>query len=271
MWNEKYFNNQIGYTSTWFRGQGTDEEVLLPGLLRMVNNDDFKKTDFGVNILNIENDILSHFLEHTSSFIPKGNDLVNTYFLAQHHGLPTRLLDWTTSPICALFFAVENRSNDEKNGVIYFMNPNDLECGIVQFQNSPRIYNHLNNILSNIDNYIFEKKASIESKLIGFWPPWSSNRLYAQSARFIFFEPIDNRKEDNQNERAESLIIDDSYLRKHQNFIKKYIIPAEKKESIRKELYILGITRRLFFPDLDNIARDIREHYYYRKPDHDFP
>ena len=59
--------------------------------------------------LKLEREMLSEFRRSGATLL-NTNAIVYVYFIAQHHAMPTRLLDWTTNPLAALFFAVNNQN-----------------------------------------------------------------------------------------------------------------------------------------------------------------
>lgn len=85
--------------------------------------------------------------------------------LAQHHGLPTRLLDWSLSPLIALFFAVQSKSKND--GAVY-------------------VY----------DKKSFKREEDIDLMKVGsitaFFPSHVSPRLFAQSGMFTV-HPLDGK------------------------------------------------------------------------------
>jgi hypothetical protein len=111
-------------SGVWFRGHGRVYAVpLCPGVYR----DDFTKRAslfFGKNDeekrLNVEQRMLDEFRTSGAAFL-NPNNIVDVYFMAQHHGMPTRLLDWTTNPLAGLFFAVENEKEHSQNGEVFVM------------------------------------------------------------------------------------------------------------------------------------------------------
>ena len=83
-------------THSWFRGHSQDWNNLTPKLFR---------GDFRTMRPELEFILMEEFKKKSIPLLdrlPSSNDNLSWLFLMQHHGLPTRLLDWTESPLIAL-------------------------------------------------------------------------------------------------------------------------------------------------------------------------
>lgn len=152
--------------------------------------------------------------------------------LAQHHGLPTRLLDWSTSPLIALYFATkpEIQSDgrlvkcNENGGAIYALHACeylDTTC-----MNSP-----------------FEDKESEKFGIL--YPPHISKRITGQFSLFTI-QP-DPKIELNK------LIVSENNI-----WIQKIEFNLEVATEIQRKLFLLGIRHESIFPDLDGFTFDLR-------------
>lgn len=213
-----------------FRGQSDFEWKLTPSFYRIdLEVYDNSTKEVIPNYSVIEKIMLAEFYQKGVSLL-KSYDIKNDLdimVVGQHHGLPTRLLDWTENPLYALFFAVEKQ---------------DIEKDACVFEYMP----------TKIDEYT---TIAIESnfKSDKYWfvsPRHINERVKAQNG-FFTLHPLYKKLE------IKSF---DEILKEHncEQNIDKIIIPKDKKESIRKELDKLNINRFTIYPDLDGLASKIK-------------
>ena len=209
------------------RGQFRNYQ-LLPGALR---KDESNKRKYSKRIIR---DFLEKFKMDAHQYIPNINDIRNEVewmLYAQHYGLPTKLLDFTTSHITSILFAVEKSFTNEtsENAVIYFLNPLALNH---KFKQESKIVN-----ISDIkDNTIIEQDGPIVlngRKL--------NTRINAQKGLFVLFQDEDKPLEE---------IVDDKIL-------KKVEICKDDMMTILSSLYIMGISFTHLYPELESVTKDI--------------
>ena len=170
--------------------------------------------------------IMERFLRLGRSFfseLPRSDP--ETWVIAQHHGLPTRLLDATTNPLKALFFAVNNPLEDSEDGAFWAFS-----------------YTSWHEELDTLS-------AHWKSELVPFLPaPAITQRLTAQEGAFLSY-PLPNH--------CNPLVPADKLSQPGLNLI-RFRVPGEAKVSLRRELAVLGVQYRLLFPDLEGVARNIK-------------
>jgi hypothetical protein len=106
---------------TWlFRGQAGKKWPLSPsaGRDQCVGSAGYRRAD--------EYNLLKDFVREAKRYVESGFSELEWLALAQHHGLPTRLLDWSTNPLVAAWFACEKEENTD-DGVVHMINVPSLD------------------------------------------------------------------------------------------------------------------------------------------------
>ncbi|HEY4786353.1 MAG TPA: FRG domain-containing protein [Bacteroidales bacterium] len=203
-----------------FRGQQRDWP-LLPSIMREILTED--------NLLDAEKKMLEEFQRYSIPYLNyTPESTIEWLTLAQHYGLPTRLLDWTENPLTGLWFVVNKPPINHDDGVLWIFRPN----------NDDYIKDTEKNILE------FERFAVLSPKHI-------TNRITAQSAWFTVHK---YNKRSSEFERIERI---ENYMTK----LTKLIIPWNRFAHFRYHLNTFGLNHASIYPGLEGICSHIK--YWY--------
>lgn len=188
---------------------------------------------------------------------PPYDDLTSWLALAQHYGLPTRLLDWTLSPLIAAYFATEPDVTDDKSaGIVWVLDPVELNKrasgndGVLSFSMD-------NDDVVKLVQPAFEiEYGSIES-VLAVVPSEKDTRYFVQQSAFT----LHGNGTSLQGWRNKLM----PEIADHRKLMMCACIPPSSKISIRDDLERLGIHEASLFPDLSNLARYIRRDKRHRK------
>lgn len=246
-----------GFAKPWFRGV-TDARChkLLPSILRDGN----ERHEF---------DLTRKFRLMAPGFgpTPDRDHLDQWLFLMQHHRAPTRLLDWTESPLVAAFFATENaakKSAVDQDAAVYALDPMALnresdviEKGKAIFPNTwvqSSVLQTIKFAFGTQDELVNGKPISYLELPAAIYPSTVHARVTSQRSCFTLHG--NDKRDFEAIFRGKSLITEKHLI--------KYRIPREKVDKVFSELSELGITYASLYPDLDGLARELKHSFRIR-------
>ncbi len=199
-----------------------------------------------------EGHILRNFRKYARRDAVPDDSVWNWLALAQHHGLPSRLLDWTYSPYVALHFATEDLERFDVDGVVWcvdYRRTNQLL--------PPRLRQALEE--EGADVFTVEMLARLASGLVEF-------DALAPGPFVIFFEPPSLDARIVNQFALFSMLSDptaclDRWLEKHPDLYRRIFLPARVKWEVRDKLDQANITERVLFPGLDGLSRWLKRYY----------
>jgi len=207
--SENYFKEPRGH---WvFRGHSDISFKLIPSVGRGKHTSKSREK--------YESSLFVKFCREARAYLDSfPTDDWERLSLAQHFGLPTRLLDWTANPLAALYFTVE--ANPGADGEL------------IALRAIARIPE------TTLDSSPFSVNTPMKFYLNIITP-----RIRSQEALFVICSDIENPLD--QNLRSDWKI-------------ERLQIPKEKKDSLRYELYRIGIHKSSLFPDLEGLAARLK-------------
>lgn len=176
----------------------------------------------------------------------------NWLALAQHHGLPTRLLDWTYSPLVALHFATHDPSTFDQDGAVWAVDfsrtnrllPPELRR-VLEEEGTPvftaEMLRHLARDLREFD------RLGQQEFVVFFEPPSLDARIVNQQALFSLASRPDLDLE--------------AWFTGHPHTYRRILLPPAIKWEVRDKLDQAGITERVLFPGLDGLSRWLARYY----------
>ena len=231
-----------GCDMPFFRGHSDSSWKLLTGLGRQ-RPDDFKKQ-------NIESILYYDFQSLGGNLLGKKADSWDVLFAMQQHGLPTRLLDWTTAFAPALYFALRpilalrsfrGTNLDGVHAAVWILDPFELNK---QEGREPAVANPYSDFDGTYQESFIEGTTTLGSRACAIVPPQHTPRQSAQRSVFTLH--------------------DDLFLPLEAiapKCLRKFELPPDTLHDALGFLTLAGVTEYSIFPDLDGLARHLKSEH----------
>jgi hypothetical protein len=225
-----------------FRGRARASERLETSLLRLGG-------DPGA----LEGQLIRNFRKYANRNDVPYDSTWNWLALAQHHGLPTRLLDWTYSPYVALHFATTTLPSYDVDGVVWAIDYVRAHELLPTALREVLEAEGANVFTAEMLDRVAQRRAELDllaeddDFVLFMEPPSLDQRIVAQYALFSLMSGADA-----------SL---DEWCEQHGELVRRLVIPSALKWEVRDKLDQANVTERVLFPGLDGLSSWLRRYY----------
>ena len=233
-----------------------------PYLYRGMPNVDFKMaTSLSRNCKGLQKSlelaILNNFAKYAVREDPTvSRNIWQCMITGQHNGLPTRLLDWSQSPLVGLHFAVTEKNLEEMEDhdcmvwridmqELYSLLPDRYRTAVNRTQSTIFNVKMLAGVTESLEQYDKDMK---DQAMVIIEPPSTNDRIINQ---YSFFSIVPTDMADIE-----------AFLDRRTEHTVKYIIDRHLRWRVRDMLDQLNMSERIIYPGLDGLSKWIARHYY---------
>ena len=207
--------------------------------------------------IDLEEPLLENFIKYVSIEDPTIDESIwKAMIVGQHHGLPTRLLDWTHSTLVALHFAnseLDLSTLGKRDCVVWRIDARELnhllpekyKSALAQKNTFVFSVRHLVSVVNSIKEYDDDMG---NKSLVMVEPPSIDQRIVNQ---YSFFTIMPSGIRDFE-----------TFLDRNTNNTVKYVVDKELRWDLRDLLDQMNMNERIIYPGKDGIARWLARHYY---------
>ena len=223
-----------------FRGRNDVAEELRTSLLRL-----------GGDPREVESHLLRNFRKYAQREDVPFDSPWNWLALAQHHGLPTRLLDWTYSPFVALHFATAERELYDRDGVVWMVDyveaQKEAPEPLLRVLEDQNMVVFTAELLEQAAGRLDALEELGDDYVVFVEPPSLDERIVNQYGLFSLMSRPEGRLDD--------------WLERRPQLARRIVIPAGLKWEVRDKLDQANVTERVLFPGLDGLSPWLARYY----------
>jgi hypothetical protein len=240
------WNAELGLHRSNFAYRGrTELDDLRTSIVRL-----------GGDACELEGQLMRNFRKYAASDAVPHDTVWDWLALGQHHGLPTRLLDWTYSPYVALHFATRDAETFDRDGVVWCLD-----------------YVRAHELLPTTLRELLEREGAnvFTTEMLAEAAPQARDLEHLSGGDFVLFiePPSFDARIVNQYalfslmSRADASL--DEWVAEHSELVRRVVVPAELKWEVRDKLDQANLTERVLFPGLDGVSQWLARYYAPRR------